>query len=102
LLNTVSSLIAVAIFAFYRIIDWRLGIILSVAAFTGGLMGSHWARKMPARLLRQLFLLAIAALAIKSLIFDVPWRDLMAVSLSNRDSAAQFLRTTLVLYRVPS
>lgn len=87
-LNTASSLIAVAVFAWYRIIDWRLGIVLGAAAFIGGLIGSHWARKMPAGLLRRLFLLAVAALAAKSLIFDVPWSELMA---------AQFLRTTLVL-----
>src|SRR5580700_136733 len=62
-LNTASSLIAVAVFAWYRIIDWRLGIILSAASFIGGLMGSHWAQKMPAKVLRQLFLLAVAALA---------------------------------------
>lgn len=79
-LNTVSSLIAVAVFAWYRIIDWRLGVILGVAAFIGGVIGSHWARKMPATLLRRLFLLAVAILAVKSLIFDVPWHDLMATA----------------------
>jgi uncharacterized membrane protein YfcA len=78
LLNTASSLIAVAVFAWYRIIDWRLGIALSLAGFLGGWMGSHWAQKMPAKLLRQLFIAAVAALALKALIFDVPWRELMA------------------------
>jgi uncharacterized membrane protein YfcA len=39
-------------------------------------MGTHWARKMPATLLRRLFLIAVAALALKSLTFDVPWREL--------------------------
>ena len=63
-LNTVSSLIAAAVFAWYRTIDWRLGIILSVASFIGGFVISL-ARKMPAKLLRQLFLLAVAALAVK-------------------------------------
>jgi uncharacterized protein len=80
-LNVASSLIAVAVFAWYRIIDWRLGIILSVASFIGGFIGSHWAQKMPSKLLRRLFLLAVAVLAVKSLIFDVPWRDLMATYL---------------------
>jgi hypothetical protein len=78
MLNTASSLIAVAVFAWYRIVDWRLGVVLSVAGFLGGLLGSHWARKMPATLLRRLFLLTVAALALKSLIFDVPWRELTA------------------------
>lgn len=76
MLNTASSLIAVAVFAWYRIIDWRLGFVLSVAGFLGGLWGSRWARKMPAKLLRRFFLLAVAALALKALIFDVPWREL--------------------------
>ncbi len=70
LLNTVSSLIAVAIFAWRGIIDWRLGIALSVAGFLGGLLGSHWVQKMPSLLLRRLFLMAVAALALKVLIFD--------------------------------
>lgn len=84
LLNTASSLIAVAIFAWYRIIDWRLGAVLGVAAFIGGLTGSHWAQKLPATLLRRLYLVAVAALAAKSLVFDVPWRELAAVSLPLR------------------
>ena len=75
-LNTASSLIAVGVFAWYRIIDWRLGIILSVASFLGGLMGSRWAMKIPGKLLKRLFLIAVAALALKTLIFDVPWREL--------------------------
>lgn len=78
-LNTASSLIAVIVFAHYGIIDWRLGIILSAAAFAGGLLGTHWARKMPSALLRRLFLLAVAVLALKSLISDVPWKELTAI-----------------------
>ena len=76
LLNTASSMVAVTIFAWYGIIDWRLGIVLSVAAFGGGLLGSHWARKMPAALLRRVFLFTVTILAIKALVFDVPWREL--------------------------
>lgn len=75
-LNTASSLIAVAVFAWYRVVDWPLGLLLGAVAFAGGLTGSRWARHMPARLLRHLFLLAVAALAAKGLIFDVPWRAL--------------------------
>jgi uncharacterized protein len=71
----------VAVFARYGIVDWKLGVILGVASFIGGLMGSHSVQKMPAKLLRQLFLLAVAALAVKSLIFDVPWRGLFAIYL---------------------
>jgi uncharacterized membrane protein YfcA len=75
-LNTVSSLVAVAVFARYGIIDWRLGVVLSAAGFLGGLIGTHWARRMPATLLRRLFLFAVATLALKSMLFDVPWNEL--------------------------
>ena len=79
-LNTASSVIAVAVFAWYRVVDWPLGIVLGAAAFAGGLMGSRWAQKMPALLLRRLFVIAVAALALKALIFDVPWSELRAIS----------------------
>lgn len=75
-LNTASSLVAVAVFAWYRIIDWPLGIVLSFAAFLGGMLGSHWAKKMPVGLVRRAFLFTVSALALKALIFDVPWNDL--------------------------
>ena len=75
-LNTVSSLVAVAVFARYGMIDWRLGVVLSAAGFLGGLIGTHWARRMPATLLRRLFLFAVATLALKSMLFDVPWNEL--------------------------
>ncbi len=77
LLNAASSLVAVIVFARYGIIDWRLGIALSIAAFLGGWLGSHWARKLPAVFLRRFFISAVAILAAKALIFDVPWRELI-------------------------
>jgi uncharacterized membrane protein YfcA len=76
MLNVVSSLIAVAVFANYGIVDWRLGIVLSAAGFLGGAIGTHWAQKMPTALLRRLFLCAVSVLAFKALIFDVPWCEL--------------------------
>jgi uncharacterized membrane protein YfcA len=80
-LNAASSLVAVAVFARYGIIDWRLGILLSLAAFPGGMLGSHIARRLPARVLRPVFLVTVAALALKSLIFDVPWRGLLPAAI---------------------
>lgn len=76
LLNTASSVIAVAVFAWYGIIDWRLGAALSAVAFAGGWLGSRLSQKMPALLLRRFFLIAVATLALKSLVYDVPWHDL--------------------------
>ncbi len=78
-LNLASSLVAVAVFAWYQVVDWPLGVILGLAAFAGGFMGARWARNMPAKLLRHLFVIAVTALAAKSLIFDVPWRELLAI-----------------------
>jgi uncharacterized membrane protein YfcA len=76
ILNTASSLIAVAVFAWHKAINWPLGLALGAAAFAGGWMGSHWAQKMPATLLRRVFLLTVGALAVKALIYDVPWAEL--------------------------
>ncbi len=74
ILNTASSLIAVLIFAWHGAIDWKLGGLLSVAGFAGGWLGSHSAQRLPAVWLRRLFVTAVAILAIKALIWDVPWR----------------------------
>lgn len=79
ILNTASSLIAVAVFAYYRIVDWPLGIVLGAASFAGGLIGAKWAQQMPAKLLRHIFVAAVAVLALKALVFDVPWRELAAI-----------------------
>ncbi len=75
-LNIASSMIAVAIFAWFRIVEWPLGCVLGAASFAGGLTGARWAQRMPALLLRRVFLITVAALALKALIFDVPWTEL--------------------------
>jgi uncharacterized membrane protein YfcA len=70
-MNIASSLIASCIFAWHHAIDWKLSAILGTAAFLGGLAGGRWARRLPERLLRAVFITAVAALAIKSLVFDL-------------------------------
>jgi uncharacterized protein len=76
LMNIASSLIASAIFAWHGAIEWKLAIVLGFAAFAGALAGAHWARRVPEKLLRFVFVTAVAALALKSLLFDVPWSKL--------------------------
>jgi len=73
-LNVGSSLLATCIFAWNSTIDWPLALILGAAAFAGGYTGSRIARRVPEKLLRGIFVAAVAGLAIKSLIYDVPWR----------------------------
>ena len=68
LMNVASSLIATSIFAWHGTIDWKLAAITGTAAFAGGVAGGRMARLMPERLLRFIFVAAVAGLAIKALI----------------------------------
>jgi uncharacterized membrane protein YfcA len=45
---------------------------MSAAAFAGGFTCSRIARRVPEKLLRGVFIAAVATRALKSLIFDVP------------------------------
>jgi uncharacterized membrane protein YfcA len=75
-MNVASSSIATAVFAWHGAVEWRLAVILGCAAFGGALIGAHWSQRVPEKLLRAVFIAAVAALALKSLIFDVPWSSL--------------------------
>ena len=68
-INIFSSLIATAVFAWQGLIDYKLGIILSIAMFIGAYAGAHYASKMSDVWLRRIFLLAVFLLALKTL-FD--------------------------------
>jgi uncharacterized membrane protein YfcA len=74
-LNVVSSLVATLLFAMRGMIDWKLGAILSLAAFTGALVGAVFARRMSNLWLRRVFLGAVVILAGKMLLFDVDWKS---------------------------
>lgn len=67
LMNLFSSIVAVSVFAWRGIVDWRLGLILGVAMFLGGLLGGMIALKMNAVWLRRIFLIAVLALAARML-----------------------------------
>jgi uncharacterized membrane protein YfcA len=72
-LNFFSSSVAAAVFAGQGLIDWNLGLILSMAAFAGGLIGAALAQRTSNRWLRRIFLTAVIALAAKTLLYDVMW-----------------------------
>jgi uncharacterized membrane protein YfcA len=67
LMNLFSSIVAVSIFARRGIVDWRLGLILGIAMFVGGLLGGTIALKMNAAWLRRIFLVAVLAFAARML-----------------------------------
>jgi uncharacterized protein len=75
-LNVLSSLVATLIFAHQGLVDWQLGLILSGASFAGAFLGAGIARKASNLLLRRIFVVAVIAMAIKTLLLDVSWEKL--------------------------
>lgn len=72
-LNFFSSLIATVVFATRGLIDWKLGLMLSIVSFTAAVLGAQVARGMSNVWLRRVFLTAVIALALKTLLFDLAW-----------------------------
>ncbi|MBN3961612.1 sulfite exporter TauE/SafE family protein [Nostoc sp. NMS8] len=68
-INIFSSLIATIIFFTQGIVDYKLGIILSITMFIGGIVGSRFALRLSNFWLRRIFLTTVIALALKTL-FD--------------------------------
>lgn len=68
LMNVVSSVIAAGVFAFSGAVDWKLAGVLGVVAFAGAYAGARLARRLPLLWLRRVFLAAVAAMAVKTLI----------------------------------
>ncbi|MEH1919911.1 sulfite exporter TauE/SafE family protein [Nostoc sp.] len=68
-INIFSSLIATIIFFTQGIVDYKLGIILSITMFIGGIVGSRVALRLSNLWLRRIFLTTVIALALKTL-FD--------------------------------
>jgi uncharacterized protein len=68
LMNVFSSVAATAIFAWRGIVDFRLGVLLAVVAFAGGLLGGTITLKLNTAWLRRIFIIAVLALAVRMLI----------------------------------
>jgi uncharacterized membrane protein YfcA len=77
LVNIFSSLVATLIFIWCSIVDYRLGLILAVTAFIGAIIGARIALKLDNLWLRRIFLATVAALALKTLIYDFVLQQLL-------------------------
>lgn len=67
LINVFSSLIATIVFIRQGLVDYWLGLILSVTMFIGAYIGAHYAAKMNETFLRRIFLATVMLLAFKTL-----------------------------------
>jgi uncharacterized membrane protein YfcA len=67
LMNIVSSVIAAALFAWAGTVNWTLAWMLGIVSFGGAFVGARLARKLPVIWLRRVFLIAVAAMAVKAL-----------------------------------
>ncbi len=71
LVNVFSSGIATLIFMGHGLVDYRLGLLLGAVMFVGALLGAGYARRLKETWLRRIYLAALWALALKTLLFDV-------------------------------
>ncbi len=71
LINIVSSGIATVIFMWRGLVDYRLGAILGLTMFQGGLLGARCARRLSNLWIRRIYLAALWLLGLKTLLFDV-------------------------------
>jgi uncharacterized membrane protein YfcA len=76
IVNIFSSFIATVVFMFKGLVNYPLGIVLSIVMFVGALIGARLAIKMNNVWLRRVFLVVVIALAIKTLLFDVSWNKI--------------------------
>ncbi len=76
-INIFSSLVATIVYVAAGLVDWRLGIMLSVIMFFGALLGGRLALKLNNEVVRQVFLVVVVLLALKTLVFDLQWGVLL-------------------------
>jgi uncharacterized protein len=77
LVNIFSSLVATLIFMWYSLVDYRLGLTLAVTAFLGAIVGARIALKLDNLWLRRIFLTTVVVLALKTLLYDFAWQQLL-------------------------
>jgi uncharacterized protein len=70
-INLLSCVAASVVFFAGGLVDLRVGVPLAAANLVGGWLGAHAALKGGDRFVRQLFLLTVAALAAKLLVWDL-------------------------------
>jgi uncharacterized membrane protein YfcA len=64
-INIFSSAIATLIFAWHRVVDYKLGVILGVTMFLGAIIGGHVIMRLNPIWLRRIFVVAVLGLAAK-------------------------------------
>lgn len=69
-INVFSSLIATLIFMWQGLVDYRLGLILASAMFTGAYVGAHFVTKISEIWIKRIFLAAVVVLAVK-ILFEI-------------------------------
>ena len=74
-MNLLSCAAASVVFFADGLIDMRVGLPLASANLMGGWLGAHAALKGGDRFVRALFLLTVAALAVKLVVWDVLLRS---------------------------
>jgi uncharacterized membrane protein YfcA len=66
--NLFSSAVATVIFAWYGVVDYKLGAILGGTMFLGALVGGHATMRISPVWLRRIFLIAVVGLAMKMIV----------------------------------
>lgn len=77
IINIFSSLVATLVYVRAGLIDWPLGVALSVIMFFGAILGGRIALRLNNEVVRQVFLVVVVALAVKTLVFDLEWQTLL-------------------------
>ncbi len=70
LINIFSSLVATLIFMWRGLVDYKLGILLGITMFAGALIGGRVTLKLSNLWIRRVFIIAVIALALKTLLYD--------------------------------
>lgn len=76
-INIFSSLVATLVYVQAGLIDWRLGLALSAIMFVGAILGGRLALRLNNEVVRQVFLVVVVALAVKTLVFDLEWAAIL-------------------------
>lgn len=66
-INVFSSAVAVLIFAWRGVVDYKLGVILGITMFLGAMIGGHTTLKVNPVWLRRIFIAVVLGLALKML-----------------------------------
>lgn len=75
-MNVCSSLVAVVVFTLQGQVVWPIALLMAVTMFFGARAGVIWTRGWSEATLRRVFTFAVLLLAARSLVMDVPWKEM--------------------------